>query len=483
MHSKEPPVVAYWNASGPVSLAVDAVLKNYPDCLAGLLSAKVHVGCGHQASLLDGRTNGYTNENCNLMTWATEMRRWDCLQRMVNLKAELTASERVFNWSLPNDDNRRWHYNTPEFWKVMKVNLGLEALEEVKPDTQLFEALAGTLEVTAEVDPDYGDTTILMMAAAGGHHSLVDKLIKHRATIDKQNSEGLTALAFAADCGFVENTTRCLELLLNAGANVNHQYGKTYKREHHRLRGLNSSVAHAVCRMGDIEKLDLLLKAKMDVNLTNDNGVTPLFEATTSLSKECLRRLVAAKADVGHKAHTARHGGGDTPNYKESMCLCSFADMHAPKEGDIVKIFREILRFEWDHAYMTDSMCRRHLFVDFCTRGKQIVSEHSLSDVEWCLENGMPKTRRYKRGFWFWTNLQGEVLITTMSHNTGTKMLHRMWDLKFSPMEIEFHGNEAKMPGFHFYWCLQHTNYLDWVGRFSEKWNEYQILLAARGEE
>merc|ERR1711956_122076 len=179
--------------------------------------------------------------------------------------------------------------------------------------------------------------------------------------IDKENSEGLTALAFAADCGFVENTTRCLELLLKAGANVNHQYGRSYKREHHRLMG---------------------------VNLMNQNGVTPLFEATTSLSTECVRRLVAAKADVGHKTHTARHGGGDEPNYKESMCICSFADMHAGKETNLIVIMRDILRFEWDHSYMTDSMCTRHLFVDFCTRGKAMLAEQSLCDLEWCLENG-----------------------------------------------------------------------------------------------
>jgi len=86
---------------------------------------------------------------------------------------------------------------------------GMEALEEVKPDTMLSQASAGTLEVTSEVDPDHGDLTPLMMAAAAGHYSLVDKLIKQKANINKQNSEGLTAVAFAADCGYVEGTTQC----------------------------------------------------------------------------------------------------------------------------------------------------------------------------------------------------------------------------------------------------------------------------------
>merc|ERR1712038_1106527 len=114
------------------------------------------------------------------------------------------------------------------------------------------------------------------MAAAAGHHTVVDDLIKQDADVHTQTREGLTALAFAADFGFVEGTTRCFELLLEARANINHRVGKTYKRELHRLRGLQTYVAHAVCRIGDDEKLKLLLKAKMDANLTNDNGIPPL---------------------------------------------------------------------------------------------------------------------------------------------------------------------------------------------------------------
>jgi len=36
----EPPIVATWSGLGVCALAVEAVVKNYPDCLEGLLSLR-----------------------------------------------------------------------------------------------------------------------------------------------------------------------------------------------------------------------------------------------------------------------------------------------------------------------------------------------------------------------------------------------------------------------------------------------------------
>ena len=60
------------------------------------------------------------------------------------------------------------------------------------------------------------DLTMLMLASAQGHASLVEQLLTHGASVDLQDSDGLTALAYAAFAGEAALVRR----LLRAGAQM-----------------------------------------------------------------------------------------------------------------------------------------------------------------------------------------------------------------------------------------------------------------------
>jgi len=243
--------------------------------------------------------------------------------------------------------------------------------------------------------------------------------------------------------------------------------------------------------MGETEKLDLLLKAKMNVNLETEIGVTPLFEATFSLSEECVRRLMAAKADVKHEMHTARW-----PDWKESMCICSFAHMHAPKELGFFKMMRNTFRFDWMHSYRTNKgWCLQVLYPDTLLSGKGF-GEDDLSDYKWCWDNGMPMNMMYARGRGFPTNPDYGKELTAVwdfqadlnlpiNGTEGVKdhLMLKLWDLKFNPIDPYNFNMGGYLPGLSWMRICAEQCGLDLFKHFIRQWNDYQVLLAARGDD
>jgi len=416
----------------------------------------------------------------SLWVRAAQNQQWDCLQKLVNAKGEIAANE-YFVRSNIRDRNPRTGTCALEYWKTMKVNLGLEVLEEMKPCWILDQAKAGTLKVDCDIDADFMDQsqqlTPLMMAAASGHHELVRKLIEERADVNKCTNEGLTALSFAADCGFIAGTNQCFELLLNARAEVDQRVGKTYKREFHRLRGMKSVVANAVCRIGDLEKLDLLLKAKADINLANEIGVPPLFEAAFSGNHECVQRLLAAKADMHHQMHAVRW-----PDYKGPMCICSFLDMHAEKTLACIQQMREIFGFPWDHIHHNGPKAVS-LFQQWCIMSTPLEMEDSIEAIAWCWDSGMPITQ------WFYKNgrlntMNQQIVFSVVPAPEKADMMFKVWDRKALPTDRQYVqvAVNDRMDG------LEMLEYKGRHGTFNMSrmlygmWNDYQVLLAARGE-
>jgi len=478
MDADEPPIVCVLSSLGVCALAVDCVERNYPDCLEGLLSAKVHVGCCHRGrhGSVDYIGNG------NLWGYAVGHGRWDCLQRIVNAKGEVAANEIAYTMydAMRFKNNKRWNSRAQEYWKIVRVNLGMEVVEDMKPCWVLDQAKAGTLQVKGEVDPNFMDQaqqlTPLMVAAAAGHHNVVDELIKQQADIHAQTSEGLTALSFAADYGFIGGTTRCFQLLLEAGANIHQQMGKTYKREMHRLRGLNTSLAHALCRIGDDEKLDLLLKAKIDVNVVNELGTPPLFEAFASGNEMCVQRLLAAKASVKLRMHTARW-----PNWKESMSIEAFADMHGEKDLTSIKMAREMLNLEWNH-HLRVGQSNVPLFSSWNLLSQEFQKRGSFGTWQWCLDKGYSLDMCETGGDNAMSDSPlGRLLTFVQCFNQATHghLIFKVFDQKITPGTKDKYGLFVIS-----HWeCSQKIAFSLWPGAMADSyqiWNDYQILLAAR---
>jgi ankyrin repeat protein len=359
----------------------------------------------------------------------------------------------------------------------------LEALAEMKPCWILDQAKEGTLELFDEVDPNFADKeqglTPLMMAAAFGHRDLVRRLIEGRARVNDQTKEGLSALAFAADCGWTAGTTDCFNELLKAGARIDIKIGKTYKREWHRLRGLQTTLAHEVCRIGDVQKLDLLLRARADITALNETGVPPLFEAVSSGNTECTRRLVEANASVQihHRTKTARW-----PNYYEKMCIVSFMAMHCDKTIPLLKMCKEVLGFGWDHVYSQDSQ-EMSLYQCFALSTYTMAYEDSLEALDWCWDNGMPEDCWSNE----WVKIDPKAVVALLGVNTPSwqNVGFKMFDRKMLPTGNYYQAdqfNESIRMGWIETWAVT-CYYVKWENLTTHMpmWENYQVLLAARG--
>ncbi|WP_395747421.1 ankyrin repeat domain-containing protein [Prosthecobacter sp.] len=103
--------------------------------------------------------------------------------------------------------------------------------------------------------------TPLMAAAAGDLSKAVELLLRYKADVNAQSSEGMTALCYAAR----DNNVPILKLLANAGGDVNG--GKDFK------------PLHLAARCGSRQAAAFLLDSKADVNAKNAAQRTPLGEA------------------------------------------------------------------------------------------------------------------------------------------------------------------------------------------------------------
>lgn len=106
--------------------------------------------------------------------------------------------------------------------------------------------------------------TFLMREAWAGNPEMVQFLIENGANIHEQDAYGFTALHFAAFSRKDEKGADCIELLTQAGANIN---AVCY-------RG-NTPLMYAT-RAGNVECVKMLRLLNADFSIANKNGMTPL---------------------------------------------------------------------------------------------------------------------------------------------------------------------------------------------------------------
>ena len=134
--------------------------------------------------------------------------------------------------------------------------------------------------------------SVLMQAAKRGHADCVKLLLEHGASVSATTPDGHTALSMAVYGGHAD----CVKTLLEAGAGTT----PNLKTE--------ASLLHLAVEEGDVTCIQLLCEAGAPVNLTDNDGYTPLMMALNADDEENIRaiikQLLKHGADVHMKAVT-----------------------------------------------------------------------------------------------------------------------------------------------------------------------------------
>ena len=166
-----------------------------------------------------------------------------------------------------------------EYWRRMKL-----ILCHFPPRHRVTVLLLGTAFISlAACHKTDADVTEILGAARNGDLAKVHLLLNHNPNlVFSKNSEGFTALHYAASYGYME----IADLLLAKNADLNAKTGK------------GDTALHYAASHGYKDIVELLLSNKANVDVRNGIGCTPLYDAATNGQIEEVRILLAAKADV-----------------------------------------------------------------------------------------------------------------------------------------------------------------------------------------
>jgi len=150
-------------------------------------------------------------------------------------------------------------------------------------DPANIESVKHLIRAKAEVDKENtnGDTP-LTIASYYENNEAVQELLKARADVNHQTQSGLSPLTLAASKGNIE----VVEQLLKAGADINQQTG-------------NGQTALFIAAQQDQKDLALLLIRKgANVNLLSSKGFSAAYAAVENGDLEILQALAKAGADL-----------------------------------------------------------------------------------------------------------------------------------------------------------------------------------------
>lgn len=131
--------------------------------------------------------------------------------------------------------------------------------------------------------------TPLMIAAERGHVDAVRALVKGRADLNVETSEGLRPLCFAVLGRESRATVDTIRTLIQAGASID-------ARDNSGMTALMFAAAIARTKES-AESIRVLLEHGADVNAADDNGWTPLLWARRGPTADVVKLLLQANAN------------------------------------------------------------------------------------------------------------------------------------------------------------------------------------------
>lgn len=141
------------------------------------------------------------------------------------------------------------------------------------------------IEAGADVNAkDNIDDSPYLYAGASGFNQILRLTLDHGADLKSTNRYGGTALIPAAEKGFVDN----VRTLIDAGVDVNH-----LNRLH--WTALMEAIVLSDGGPRHVEIVEMLIKAGADVNIADNDGVTPLTHARQRGYTAMVETLEAAK--------------------------------------------------------------------------------------------------------------------------------------------------------------------------------------------
>lgn len=125
------------------------------------------------------------------------------------------------------------------------------------------------------------NNSLIIQAALWDNVDLLLDLLQEDHDIDCVDSWGRTPLHAAA----VSSNSKCLQVLINAGADINKQCGP---------RGENKSALHLCAELGYLTNVETLLGAHASFTVRDVNDLTALDVARRNGHEECVKALQAA---------------------------------------------------------------------------------------------------------------------------------------------------------------------------------------------
>ena len=162
------------------------------------------------------------------------------------------------------------------------------------------------IKAEADVNLVIKRTTALQIALNNGHFKCIKSLIKAGANVNVTDPSVTPPLLFAIRTGDSENKRKIIELLKQAGTDVNSIFCDTV--------GMRIALVEAV-QHGTPQILSMLTDAGADVNSRSFQG-TPLFAAAFNGKVEFTKPLIEAGADVNQQ-----NADGKTPLHGTLLIL------------------------------------------------------------------------------------------------------------------------------------------------------------------
>lgn len=230
------------------------------------------------------------SEKCQLMLWTAFVKRWDLLEALIKLGAEINYC----------DSNGYSALHLAAFSGCLTsvsflLSNGVDVNFHTKCFTPLHFAAFGNSSDTAKMLINNGakvingnnnvtkpnaDDSLLHCAIRANAIECLKLFIEEGSDVNQLRSNGLNAIHLAADLGH----SQCLELCLNApNADPNIRIC---------VREKESTALHLAADDGNVECVTMLLAKGADAKVKNHRGFTPLHLAARTSSLECVELLL-----------------------------------------------------------------------------------------------------------------------------------------------------------------------------------------------